>query len=185
MPGRVTPDLLPLFGLVLAERTAGRVNSPAATEPPSTHARAAAAAGPDQASRPPNPAIEDRPQALPRLPRSLLRMSASRLAAQRGCPMSINQRSSRACRQRHSRPRLGPWSRRLGPSHLRRTIQSTAGKCRSSPKRQWGTLRRREDPSADWPCMPSVLRPRYIRVGPGRRRRFSDARGDRTPSQGG
>ena len=32
---RVTPELLPLFALVLADRAAGRVNSPAAVEPPS------------------------------------------------------------------------------------------------------------------------------------------------------
>jgi hypothetical protein len=62
---RVTPDLLPVFGLVLAERAAGRVNSPAATEPPSTRPPAATTPGPDQASPAPNPAIEDRPTTAP------------------------------------------------------------------------------------------------------------------------
>jgi hypothetical protein len=62
---RVTPDLLPLFGLVLAERVAGRVNLPAASVPPSTRARAATAPGPDQASPAPNPALKDRPATAP------------------------------------------------------------------------------------------------------------------------
>jgi len=62
---RVMPDLLPVFGLVLAERGVGRVNSPAAAERPSTGARAASAPGPDQASPAPNAGIEDRPAPTP------------------------------------------------------------------------------------------------------------------------
>jgi hypothetical protein len=62
---RVMPDLLPVFGLVLAERALGRVNSPAAAERPSTPARAVTAPGPDQASPAPNAAIDDRPAQAP------------------------------------------------------------------------------------------------------------------------
>jgi hypothetical protein len=63
---RVTPDLLPVFGLVLADRAAGSVKWPAVAEPPSTGASAAAATlGPDQASPASNPAIEDLPTPAP------------------------------------------------------------------------------------------------------------------------
>ena len=60
---RVTPDLLPVFGLVLSDRAAGRASSPAATEPPSMPARAAASR--DNASAAPNPTIQDLPTPLP------------------------------------------------------------------------------------------------------------------------
>jgi hypothetical protein len=62
---RVTPDLLPVFGLVLADRALGSVKSPAAAEPPPNRASAAATSGPDQASPASNPAIEDRPTPAP------------------------------------------------------------------------------------------------------------------------
>jgi hypothetical protein len=57
---RVTPDLLPVFALVLADRAVGSVKSPAVAEPPSIRAGAAATSGPDQASPASNPGIEDR-----------------------------------------------------------------------------------------------------------------------------
>jgi len=60
---RVTPDLLPVFGLVLSDRAAGRASPPAATEPPSLRASAAVSRG--DASPAPNPAIQDLPTPLP------------------------------------------------------------------------------------------------------------------------
>jgi hypothetical protein len=62
---RVMPDLVPIFGLVLAERAVSRVSSPAAAERTSTRAPTAAAPGPDQASPAPEAAIEDRPTPTP------------------------------------------------------------------------------------------------------------------------
>jgi len=62
---RVTPELLPVFALVLADRAVGSVKSPAVAEPPSIRAGAAATAGPDQAPPASNPAIEDRPTPAP------------------------------------------------------------------------------------------------------------------------
>jgi hypothetical protein len=62
---RVTPELLPVFGLVLADRAAGSVKSPAAAEPPATRASAATSLGPGQASPVFTPAIEDRPTPVP------------------------------------------------------------------------------------------------------------------------
>ena len=56
---RVTPDLLPVFGLVLSDRTSGRVNSPAVAEPPSTGASTAAAFGTDDAPAASNRTIQD------------------------------------------------------------------------------------------------------------------------------
>ncbi|HEY2730330.1 MAG TPA: hypothetical protein VGK52_10340 [Polyangia bacterium] len=58
---RVMPDLVPIFGLVLAERAPGRLSSPAAAEGPSTRAGSPAAPGPYHASPAPNTAIDDRP----------------------------------------------------------------------------------------------------------------------------
>ena len=62
---RVTPDLLPLFGLVLSDRARGSANSPAAAEPPSTGASTAAASGPDDAPLASNPTIQDPPTPAP------------------------------------------------------------------------------------------------------------------------
>jgi hypothetical protein len=63
---RVTPDLLPLFGLVLSDRALGRVTSPAAAEPPSP--RASTAASRPDASPASNPTIQDPPTPDPPTP---------------------------------------------------------------------------------------------------------------------
>ncbi len=62
---RVTPDLVPVFGLVLSDRALGIVNSPAAAEPPSTSASTAATFRPDDASPAFNPTIQDPPTPAP------------------------------------------------------------------------------------------------------------------------
>jgi hypothetical protein len=63
---RVTPDLRPVFDLVLADRRApSRGSSPKAAEPSSTTASSDITPGPDHASAPANPAIEDRPTPTP------------------------------------------------------------------------------------------------------------------------
>jgi hypothetical protein len=69
---RVTPDLLPLFGLVLSDRARGGVNSPVAAPAPSTSARTAATVSPDDASPASTPtpsiaahALEDQPTPAP------------------------------------------------------------------------------------------------------------------------
>jgi hypothetical protein len=62
---RVTPELLPVFGLVLSDRALGSVNSPVAAEPPSTSASTAAAFRPDDASPAFNPTIQDPPTPAP------------------------------------------------------------------------------------------------------------------------
>ena len=62
---RVTPELLPLFDLVVSDRARGSVNSPAAAEPPSTSASTAAAFSPDDASPASNPTIQDPPTPAP------------------------------------------------------------------------------------------------------------------------
>ncbi len=61
---RVTPDLLPLFDLVVSDRARGSVSSPAPAEPPSTGA-STAAVSPDDASPASNPTIQDPPTPAP------------------------------------------------------------------------------------------------------------------------
>ena len=63
---RVAPDLLPVFDLVLSDRTLGSVNSPAAAEPPSTGASTtAAASSTDDASPAFSPTVQDQPTPAP------------------------------------------------------------------------------------------------------------------------
>jgi hypothetical protein len=64
---RVTPDLVPVFGLVLSDRALGSVKTPApgTAEPPSTSASTAAASSPDDASPASNPTIQDPPTPAP------------------------------------------------------------------------------------------------------------------------
>jgi hypothetical protein len=63
---RVTPDLRPVFDLVLADRRApSNGSSPKAAEPTSTIASSDITPGPEQLSAPTNPAIEDRPAPAP------------------------------------------------------------------------------------------------------------------------
>ena len=54
---RVTPDLLPVFGLVVSDRALGSADSAAAAAPPSTCARTVR---PDDASPAPNPTLTAR-----------------------------------------------------------------------------------------------------------------------------
>src|SRR5262245_21391609 len=62
---RVSPELLPIFGMVLSDRARSSVNPPATAEPPSTPASTAAAPGLEDASPASNPTIEDLPTPAP------------------------------------------------------------------------------------------------------------------------
>ena len=114
---RVTPDLLPVFGLVLSDRALGRVNSPAAAEPPSTPASTAAAVSPDGASPASNPTIQDAPTPAPSLRRILSKISPRPLPLLRRRPLSTNQRSPLKIRP-HPPPRLRRILSRISPRPL-------------------------------------------------------------------
>ena len=108
---RVTPDLVPVFGLVLSDRALGRVNAPAAAEPPSTGASTAAVSPADASPASDARRFKIRPHPPPRLPRILSRISPRPLplrSRRRGEPRRrISCVRTRRCKIRpHPSPRL-------------------------------------------------------------------------------